>query len=287
MIVRLFYWLLYHNCLNFIPDKWMISIQFRIFLNRKMNWKYPQTYNEKLNWLKYHENFLEYHRYVDKYEVRKYVAERVGEQYLVPLLGVWDSAEDIDFSLLPEKFVLKCNHGSHCSIICTEKSRLDISDVLLKMSKWMKMNWYWFYREKPYRYVRPRILAEKFMGNDNNDIPVDYKVFCSDGIPQIIRADVDRFKDSVSYNYYTLDWERSSLQFTKISDEELSRPICLTEMLDLSARLSQGFKHVRVDWYVVGDKLYFGEMTFYNAAGYDTDFIRYEDDLAFGRMLNL
>lgn len=288
MILRLFYRLLYWNLLDFIPDKWMISLQFRLFLGRNMNWKRPETYNEKLNWLKLYDNKAEsYSKYVDKYEVRKFIADTIGDVYLVPLLGVWNKFEDIDFALLPDKFVLKCNHGSHCSVICTDKAKFNYIHAEKSFKSWMKSNWYCFYREKPYKNITPCIIAETFIGNDNNDVPEDYKVFCTDGIPQIIRVDVNRYKSDVTYNYYTTDWHRSELQFTPVSEIDTPRPDCLEQMLELSSRIAFGLKHVRVDWYVVDGNLYFGEMTFYNAAGYDTDFIKYNDDLRFGRLLNL
>ncbi len=286
MILRLFYRLLYSGLLNFLPDKLLISIQFRLLLCRRMNWDAPKTYNEKLNWLKLNDNSENYSKYVDKYAVRSYIEETIGAEYLVPLLGVWPSFDEIDWNSLPDSFVLKCNHGSHCSIICTDKKSLDLSGARSRFNSWMKRNWYWLYREKPYKAIVPCIIAEKFIGVDEV-VPEDYKVFCYDGVPKLIRVDVGRYSDNVTYNYYDVDWKRSDLQFTKISDEPTPRPECLEEMLRLSGVLANAFRHVRVDWYVVGGKLYFGEMTFYNAAGYDPDFIRYEDDLQFGRYLNL
>lgn len=286
MILKVFYRLLYYGLLNFLPDKVLISIQFRLLLGRKLNWKSPKTYNEKLNWLKLNEKSEEYSRYVDKYSVRAFITEKIGSEYLVPLLGDWSSFDEIDWNSLPDKFVLKCNHGSHCSIVCTDKSALDTESVRGKFNSWMKRNWYWLYREKPYKNITPRIIAEKFIGTDDR-VPEDYKVFCYDGVPKLIRVDVGRYSDSVTYNYYNTDWGRSDLQFTRISDEPTPCPECLNEMLSLSSVLASGFKHVRVDWYVVDGKLYFGEMTFYNSAGYDPDFIKYEDDLQFGRYLNI
>lgn len=286
MILRLFYRLLYAGWLNFIPDKMMVSLQFRLLLGRKMHWSQPKTYNEKLNWLKLYDNSEEYSRYVDKYQVRDYISETIGDRYLVPLLGVWSSFDAIDWSTLPERFVLKCNHGSHCSIICTDKNELDLKGAKKKFDSWMRRNWYWLYRERPYKKIVPCIIAEQFLGK-GDVVPEDYKVFCYDGVPKLIRVDVGRFSSGVTYNYYTTDWERSELQFTKTSDEPTPRPDCLEEMLRLSAVLSKNFKHVRVDWYVVDGSLYFGEMTFYNSAGYDPDFIKYEDDLKFGQDLHL
>lgn len=286
MLLRLFYRLLYAGLLNFIPDKLMISIQFRLLLGRSMDWKSPKTYNEKLNWLKLYGSSDTYSVYVDKYKVREFVAEKIGEEYLVPCLGVWSKFNDIDWNILPEKFVLKCNHGSHCSMICTNKDTFDYNVAEKNFNSWMKRDWYWLYREKPYKGITPCIIAEQFIGKGEM-VPEDYKVFCYNGVPKLVRVDVDRYSNHITYNYYTIDWERSELQFTEISRERTPRPTCLNEMLRLSSVLAQNFKHVRVDWYIVDGNLYFGEMTFFNSAGYDTDFIKYEDDLLFGRDLQL
>lgn len=286
MILRIFYRLLYSGLLNFIPDRLMVSIQFRLLLGRKMNWKDPKTYNEKLNWLKLNDESERYAKYVDKYQVRNFIAQTIGEEYLVPSLGVWSSFDDIDWETLPDCFVLKCNHGSHCLTICTDKKSFDTKSAKKKFDSWLKRNWYWLYRERPYKNIVPCIIAEKFIGK-KGVVPEDYKVFCYNGVPHLVRVDVGRYSDDVTYNYYTTDWKRSDLQFTKTSEEDTQRPTCLDEMLRQSAVLAKDFRHVRVDWYVVDGKLYFGEMTFYNAAGYDTDFIRYEDDLRFGANLQL
>ncbi len=264
----------------------MVSIQFRLLLGRKMDWKEPKTFNEKLNWLKLNDGSENYGKYVDKYQVRDFIAQTIGDEYLVPLLGVWSSFDEIDWAALPDCFVLKCNHGSHCLAICTDKKTFDVKEAKKNFDSWMKRNWYWLYRERPYKDILPCIIAEKFIGKENV-VPEDYKVFCYNGVPSLVRVDVGRYSDDVTYNFYTTDWERSDLQFTKMSRFDTSRPTCLDEMLQKSAVLAKDFKHVRVDWYVVDGKLYFGEMTFYNAAGYDTDFIRYEDDLRFGANLQL
>lgn len=288
MILKIFYRLLYANLLNFIPDKLMVRLQFRLLLGRSIDINLPQTYNEKLNWLKLYDSGAEdYSKYVDKLAVRVFISETIGDDFLIPLIGSWDSFDDIDFSLLPAKFVLKCNHGSHCSVICTDKTKFEYKQSRLKFKSWLKRNWYFLYREKPYKNIKPCILAEVYMGDDNNNVPEDYKVFCFDGVPKIIRVDVNRYKSNVTYNYYTTSWERSELQFTPVSESETPCPKCLDQMLEKSALLSKGFKHVRVDWYVIKGSLYFGEMTFYNAAGYDPDFVKYEDDLLFGKMLVL
>ena len=268
-----------------LPDKLYLSLLFYHHFHRRMDWKNPRTFNEKLQWLKLHDRKPEYTLMVDKYFVRDYIKETIGEQYLIPLLGHYEKFDDIDFDQLPNQFVLKCNHGSHCSMICRDKDSFNKDEARQNFNRWLKKNYFWVYREYPYKNVQPCIVCEKFMSNDG-EVPEDYKVFCFDGVPQLVRVDVGRFI-SCTYNFYTTNWKRSAIRMGSFSKENTPKPICLEEMLLLSAKLSKGMKHLRVDWYVIGGRLYFGELTFYNAGGFDTDFSTYEDDLKCGEFLRL
>ena len=267
-----------------LPDKLYLSLLFYHHFHRWMDWKNPKTFNEKLQWLKLHDRKPEYTRMVDKYLVRDYIKEMIGEQYLIPLLGHFEKFDDIDFKQLPNQFVLKCNHGSHCSMICQDKDSFNKDEARQNFDRWLKKNYFWVYREYPYKNVRPCIVCEKFMSNDGG-VPEDYKVFCFDGVPQLIRVDLGRFVDC-TYNFYTTDWKRSEIKRGACSSEDTECPECLQEMLELSAKLSKGIKHLRVDWYVIQGKLYFGELTFYNAGGF-SHFSTYEDDLKCGEFLRL
>ena len=258
-----------------LPDKLYLSLLFYHHFHRWMDWKNPKTFNEKLQWLKLHDRRPEYTRMVDKYLVRNHIKETIGEQYLIPLLGHYKKFEEIDFDCLPNQFVLKCNHGSHCSMICRNKNSFNMEKARQNFKGWLKKNYFWVYREYPYKNVKPCIVCEKFMTNDG-EVPEDYKVFCFDGQPQLVRVDVGRFTDC-TYNFYTLEWKRSEIMMGPLSIKDTPRPDCLDEMLSLSSILSKGIKHLRVDWYVVKGKLYFGELTFYNAGGFDTDFSTYDD----------
>ena len=268
-----------------LPDKLYLSLLFHYHFHRWINWKNPKTFNEKLQWLKLHDRRSEYTQMVDKCLVRDYIKEMIGEQYLIPLLGRYEKFDDIDFEQLPNQFVLKCNHGSHCSMICKDKNLLNVEEARRNFNRWLRKNYFWVYREYPYKNVRPCIICEKFVTNDG-DVPEDYKVFCFDGEPQLVRVDVGRFTDC-TYNFYTLAWKRSEIKMGPLSAKDTPKPDCLGEMLLLSSKLSKGIKHLRVDWYVVKGKLYFGELTFYNAGGFDTDFSTYEDDLKCGEFLHL
>lgn len=268
-----------------LPDKLYLSLLFYHHFHRWMDWKNPKTFNEKLQWLKLHDRKPEYTRMVDKYLVRDYIKETIGEQYLIPLLGHYEKFDDIDFGQLPNQFVLKCNHGSHCSMICRDKDSFNKDEARKNFNRWLKKNYFWVYREYPYKNVHPSIVCEKFMSNDGS-VPEDYKIFCFNGVPQLIRVDLGRFVNC-TYTFYTLEWKRSEIRNGPSSIEDTPRPVCLDEMLLLSSKLSKGIKHLRVDWYVVGGRLYFGELTFYNAGGFDTDFPSYEDDLKCGKFLLL
>lgn len=285
VFLRLYMALTMRNLLNWMPDKWHISIIWYLRMPYPLNWKNPKTFNEKLNWLKLHDRKPVYTTFVDKYAVREHIKNVIGERYLIPLIGKYNSFDEIDFNKLPNQFVLKCNHGSHCSMICLDKSTFDMQKARKNFAKWMKMNWYWYYREWPYKDVKPCIICEQFMSN-NGDVPEDYKVFCFNGDPKVVRVDVGRFKNC-TFNFYTLDWKRSDIQMGPHSMEDTPKPACLDEMLKLSAKLSENNPLLRVDWYVIRERLYFGELTFYNAAGFDTDFSSYEDDCELGSFLKL
>ena len=269
---------------RFLSDRMYLSLLYYYHFHRWIDWKNPKTFNEKLQWLKLHDWRPEYTRMVDKYLVRDYIKEMIGEQYLIPLLGFYKKFEEIDFNCLPNQFVLKCNHGSHCSIICRDKNSFNAEEARQNFNRWLKKNYFWVYREYPYKNVEPCIVCEKFMTNDG-DVPEDYKVFCFDGQPKLVRVDIKRNGNN-TYNLYTLDWKRSDIKYGDCFAKEIRRPICLDEMLTLSAKLSAGIKHLRVDWYVVQGKLYFGELTFYNAGGFSY-FSTYEDDLKCGKFLQL
>ena len=185
-----------------LPDKLYLSLLFYHHFHRWMDWKNPKTFNEKLQWLKLYDRKPEYTRMVDKYLVRDYIKEMIGEQYLIPLLGHYEKFDDIDFNQLPNQFVLKCNHGSHCSVICRDKDSFNKDEARKNFNRWLKKNYFWVYREYPYKNVQPCIVCEKFMSN-NGGVPEDYKVFCFDGVPQLIRVDLGRFVDC-TYNFCLL-----------------------------------------------------------------------------------
>ena len=261
---------------NWMPDKLYLKIVYWGETGKKLNLEDPKTYNEKLQWIKLYDRKQEYSTYVDKYEVRKYIAKTIGEEYLIPIIGVYE---------LPNQFVLKCTHGSGSNIICHDKNKLDINNAKKKLNKWMKKNWYWFGREWPYKNVKPRIICEKYI-SEGTEIPDDYKIMCFNGEPKCIQLHKGRFTNHLQ-DFYTTDWKLMKLNQGLPSTNGLQeRPSKLDEMLDLSRTLSKGFKHIRVDFYYVNKKLYFGELTFFDGSGF-YPFEPEEYDYLLGGWINL
>ena len=255
--------------LNWMPDKWYLSLMFRSQMGYWMDWKHPKTFNEKLQWLKIHNRNPLYTKLVDKYEVRKYIAEKIGEEYLIPLLGVWTCPEEIDFDKLPDQFVLKCTHDSGSVIICKNKKTFDFAGAKKKLVANLSKNFYYTAREWPYKNVKPRIIAEKYMEDPSGELR-DFKFFCFNGAIKYIQVDYDRFKNH-HRNIYNTRWEQQpfSIQYPQKKVVSIKAPQGINEMIEISQILSRGIPHVRVDLYNVSGKIFFGELTFYHGAGFE------------------
>lgn len=285
--VCIIYILSYFKIFRLLPDKLFLKLKFKLMMNKKLNFDNVQTYNEKLQWLKLYDRKPEYTKLVDKYGVREYIAETIGSEYLIPLLGVWDSFEDIDFSKLPNKFVLKYTHDSGSVFVCKDKSKIDYEQLKKDSKKWLKRNYYWVHREWPYKNVKPRIVCEQFI-SDNDQTPDDYKVLCFNGKAKLIEVHMDRFANH-KQDIYDIDWNKTDI--TQGYDEDSSysikeKPKEFDRMIELSEKLAQNKAHVRIDWFVVNDKLYFGEITFYDGSGY-APFDKEEHDYLIGSWINL
>ncbi|MBI9014034.1 MAG: glycosyl transferase [Clostridiales bacterium] len=256
-------------------------------MNKKLNLKEPKYYNEKLQWLKLNIINPEYTTYVDKYAVRKHIEKKIGHKYLIPLIGVFDQVSDIPWDDLPNKFVLKCTHSSTTNIICSDKNLLDVESAKRKLSKWMKTNYFWYGREWPYKKVVPKIVCEAYLGDEKN-VPCDYKVSCFNGKAKLIDLHQNRFTDKHSLDYYDIDWTLTDISKKIIpnSRQSAEKPSCYDEMISLSELLAADFKFLRVDWYVVENKLYFGEMTIYPGAGFN-GFVDERDELLLGSWIDL
>lgn len=255
--------------MRIVPDKAYIQMYYFAHFKRFCNLRNPETYNEKLNWLKLHDRNEEYTKLVDKYEVKEYIASIIGEDYIIPTLGVWNHFDDIDFEKLPNQFVLKCTHDSEGLVIVKDKSKLDKVAAKEKIEAALKQNFYYIGREWPYKNVKPRIIAEKYMEDHVDGELRDYKFFCFDGQPKAMFIASDRASDHVKFDYFDLEFNHLDIkQKYPHAQNTLRKPETFDKMIEFSKILSKGFPHVRVDFYEVDGRLYFGELTFYHFSGF-------------------
>lgn len=255
---------------HLILDKAYLKYMYWAHFGKKLDLNNPKKFNEKLQWLKLYNRDPKQMNLVDKYEVKKYIADTIGEEYVIPTLGVYDNFEKIDFDMLPERFVLKCTHDSGSVYICHNKQSFDIKAARNKINKKMKQNLFWYGREWPYKNLKPRIIAEQYMEDSKTSELRDYKFFCFDGEVKCFKVDYDRFKNHRA-NYYTPQGEL--MRFGEVVcppdfDREINLPKMLDKMVGLANRLSAGHPFLRVDFYEVDDRVFFGELTFYPAAGF-------------------
>lgn len=240
----------------------------------------PKTFNEKLQWLKLNNRKKIYTTMVDKYEAKEYVANIIGEEYIIPTLGIYNSFNEINFDELPNQFVIKCTHDSGGIIICNDKSRLDIALARKKIDFFLKRKYYYIHREWPYKNVKPRIIIEKYMVDDKTKELRDYKFFCFNGKVKYFKIDFNR-NTKHQANYYD---ENGNLQYFGEEvcppdfDKEIDLPNNLYKMIELAERISDGHPFLRVDFYEVKNKIFFGEITFYPAAGFGKFVPEYIDD---------
>ena len=248
-----------------IPDKWYLQLLYRRVFDKKLDLRNPKGYNEKLFWMKLYDHRPEYTTMVDKFAVKKYVADIIGEEYIIPTLGVWDKPEDIDWDKLPDQFVLKCTHDSGGLVICREKEKLDLQSAMNKLRKSLKTNYYKAGREWPYKNVPRRIIAEKYMEDKSVGELPDYKFFCFDGEVKALFIGTERGTGDVKFDYYDADFNHLDLmQLHPMSGKDLPKPQHFEKMKELASMLSKGLPQVRVDFYNINGDIYFGEMTFFH-----------------------
>lgn len=273
----------------FLSDKTFLTLNYRLAFGRWPNVENPQSFNEKLLWLKLYDRRKEYSQLVDKYEVKKYVANLIGEQYLIPTLRIWDSVEEIDIEGLPDQFVLKCTHDSGSVVICKDKTRFDFQQAVRKLKKKYHKNLYNWAREWVYKNVKPRVIAEQYMEDSKTSELRDYKFFCFDGVVKAMFVATERQKvgEEVKFDFFDPDFNhlpfRQGHPNAKTPPE---KPENLEEMKRLAATLSKGIPQVRVDFYEVDGKVYFGELTFSHFAGM-VPFNPEEWDYTFGSWIQL
>ena len=252
------------------PDELYVRLLFYLTMGKRLSLKSPQTFSEKLQWLKLHQRAPLFTCLVDKLSVKEHVTHILGEKYVCPVLGVWDKPEDIDFDLLPSQFVLKTTHhgGNMGIVICNDKKSFDRKKALHKLKTSLNTDVYYRYREWPYKDVPHRIMAEKYLG----DNLVDYKFYCFNGYADCLLVCTDRQKGHVSYYFVDKAW--NILPYNENSKNNPSgftqpRPDCIDEMFELASKMSVGFPFVRIDFFYVNGRIYFGEYTFYPSSGLD------------------
>ena len=281
--------LILNQLARYVSDENYVKWKYYLNFRKKLHLDNPQTYNEKLQWLKLYDLHEEYTQMVDKYEAKKYVASIIGEEYIIPTYGVYNSFDEIDFASLPQQFVLKCTHNSGGVFVCKDKSVFDIEGARKQVNKWLKKNPYWKNREYPYKNVKPRIIIEQYMEDESGYELKDYKFFCFDGTAKYIFVASDRGKDDeeTKFDFYDIEW--NLLPFTNghpNSNKKMKKPENYDKMVDISERLSKGIPHVRVDLYNINGRIYFGELTFFHWSGL-VPFVPEEWDSIFGDSLVL
>ena len=257
---------------------------FKYKINRKLDLANPKSFNEKMQLLKINDRKKEYINMVDKFEVKKYVARIIGNEFIIPTIGIWDKFGDINFNELPNKFVIKCTHDSGGVFVC-DKKNFDYKKIKKKINKLLKKNFYYFGREWPYKNIKPRIIIEEYIENHDSDL-IDYKLMCFNGKVKCSFTCTNR-KDNLNINFYDENWK--PLPFTRHypkNKNETKKPFNYDLMVNLAEKLSSGIPFLRVDFYEVNNKIYFGELTFYPGSGFE-EFKPEEWDYKLGSWLRI
>ena len=283
----LFFTLGYRGFLGWLRDETYLKIAYRIKFGKKLNLENPKTFSEKLQWIKLFDRNPLYTQLVDKYEVKKFIADKIGSDYIIPTLGVWNHFDEINFEKLPNQFVLKCTHDSGGLIICKDKSKIDIEKSRKKMEASLKRSFYDSSREWPYKNVKPRIIAETYMEDSETGELRDYKIFAFNGTARALFVATDRQKNSTKFDFFDMNYKHLDIKNGHPNADVV--PACpknLKKMQELAEKLSEGIPQVRVDFYEVNGKIYFGEMTFFHWSGL-TPFEPESWDYVFGSWIDL
>lgn len=276
-----------YKIFRWLSDKTVLKFYYRIFIGRKLDLEHPKGYNEKLQWLKLHDRNKEYTRLVDKYQVKQIVAEKIGKEYVVPVVaGPWKTVEEIEIDKLPDQFVLKASHDCGSTFICENKETFDWQQTKIKLKKALKANYYYMGREWPYKNVVPCIFAEQCLDIQHKGSLTDYKFLCFDGVPRIMFIVTERDK-GLKVDFFDMDFRHLPIvRHYPNSQKEIGKPEHFDLMKELAAKLAQNIPHVRIDFYEIDGKVYFGEYTFYPGGGME-EFASYEDDLYLGKMITI
>lgn len=255
---------------HIIPDAAYLKLAYRLEFGEDLNFADTVTLNQKLQWLKLNGAMQRFSDLADKWKARGHVRRVLGEQYLVPMLGVYDRAEEIPWHALPDQFVAKCTHGSHCGVICTDRTTFDRRAAARKLNRWLKRNWYWFGREPVYRNMEPRILVEQFVGK-RGQVPADYKVMCYHGVPQVVQVH-EKTEGVHSIGFYSESGKKLGIYKVgyPTGQRERLEPALLAPLLMAAKRLAESVDapYLRTDFYLVDGQVYFSEMTFFDSSGF-------------------
>lgn len=280
---------LIQKCPHLMSDKFYLSVLWKMVMGYELDWEHPKTFNEKLQWLKLYDRNPLYTTLVDKYRVKQWVADKIGEQYVIPTLAIYNSVDEIKLDELPDQFVLKCNHDSGSVVICRDKASFDLDAAKRKLSEALKKNFYWETREWPYKNVKRCVFAEKYIEEGADGGLIDYKFFCFHGNPDCVMVCIDRHIKQPKFYFFDKNW---NLKRLNIRGKEapagfsLPKPKMLETMFELSSILSEGIPYVRVDFYDIVEDVRFGEMTFFPEGGFDFRILP-EADLYFGKLLRI
>lgn len=262
---------------DFLNDEIYLKSMYYLIFHEKLNLKNPSTFNEKLQWLKLYDRKKEYVNLVDKHEVKKIVAEKIGDEYIIPTIGIYDNWDEINFEELPNQFVIKCTHDSGGIEICKDKTNFDFEKAKKKIVRNLKKNFYFLGREWPYKNVKPRIIIEKYMEDSLVKSMRDFKFFCFNGRPEIMYISEGLENHATaSMSFFDMDYNQINLKRSdyKLLKDKPVKPLNFEKMKQFSKILSKEIPHVRCDWYEIDGKLYFGELTFSTCSG----FMPFEDE---------
>lgn len=254
-----------------LSDEKFLKLIYRIMFGKKLNLEHPETFNEKLQWLKLNDRNPLYPKMVDKITAKEYVSSIIGEEYIIPTLAVYNSLDDIKLEDLPDQFVLKTNHsgGNTGVIICRDKKAFDLDAAKKKLNVSLHSDMFCSTREWPYTQIKPTVFAEQFMSEETLSDLKDYKFFCFDGEVKSLFVGTERSTGDVKFDFFDSDFNHLDLvQTHPMSGRELAMPENFEKMKEIAAKLSKGIPHVRVDLYNVSGKIYFGELTFYHHGGF-------------------
>ena len=287
----IFDYLLRKNSHHIKSDELFVKLDYFFLTHKTLNLRHPQTFNEKLSWLKLHDKHPEFSNLVDKYESKKFVAKIIGQEHIIPTFGIWEHYDDIDFGKLPNQFVLKCTHDSQSTLICKNKDSFDFNHSKDVINKGLKWNFFWSTREYPYKTVKPRIIAEQFMVNGNDEELKDYKFYCFNGKAEYCQLIANRSTHE-TIDFYDREWKHQDFiglnphaTFAKMKEQ---KPTNYQEMLSIADQIASKVKtpFVRIDLYNINKKIYFGEITFFPMSGVGS-FRPKEWDYKLGQLIKL